>query len=192
MAATEYSRQQLVAFFKILDSLLDRPATITVIGGTAIILGYKINRGTTDIDPWGTVVTDIQKNWNEAVKQSGVDVKLDLAASVAQGPYEFEDRLAPIKDLKLKNLKIFYPEAHDLVLMKITRNVDIDANDIDALHKKKKLKEKTLLNRYLAEVISIYIGDPKDLDLKYLATVERLFGEATAEVHKSQITKRRA
>ena len=190
METTRYSRQQLIEFFKILDSLLSKKANITVIGGTAMILGYKIDRGTTDIDPWGSIVADVQKNWDEAIRQSGVIVKIDTGAGVAQAPEGLEDRLIPIKDIPLKNLRIFYPETHDLVLMKITRNVDIDIADIDALHKAYKLKEKILLDRFLNELI--YIGNQKDLDLKYLATIERLFGDKIAEKHETEITKRRS
>ena len=136
MAASEFSRKKLIEFFKTLDSLLTAETQVTLIGGSAIILGHGIDRGTTDVDPWGKVLTALQDKWSEAVKISGIDIQLDTSAGVAQGPDGFEDRLKKLTGQKFKHLKILYPEAHDLALMKVIRNVDIDANDIDALHKK--------------------------------------------------------
>jgi hypothetical protein len=50
MAETKYSRQQIIKFFQALDDLLAEPVSLTIIGGTAMILGYKIDRGTIDED----------------------------------------------------------------------------------------------------------------------------------------------
>ncbi|MBX3021218.1 MAG: hypothetical protein KF799_06020 [Bdellovibrionales bacterium] len=189
MAAAEYLRRQLEKFLLALDSVLDEEASVIVIGGTAVILGYGIERGTTDIDWWMSASKELQEKWKVAVEKSGVSVKLDTAG-VAQGPEDFESRLKRLSSPKLEKLKIFYPEAHDLAIMKICRNMDVDAEDIDALHASVQLDSQILLKRFLEELT--YIGSQNDIDLKYLLTIERLFGEAIADSHQTTLKKRRA
>lgn len=189
MAETEFIKEQLIKFLTALDSLLEVKTKVTVIGGTAVILGYGIERGTVDIDWWMSTSKEIKDRWAEAVKNSGVEVKLDIVG-VGQAPESFEERLIPLANPKFKHLEVFYPEAHDLVIMKLCRNVDIDAADIQALHNKVSLNPKILLDRFLNDFT--YVGRQAEIDVNYVVTIEDLFGQEVADSHKQKIDSRRS
>ncbi|MCB0368250.1 MAG: hypothetical protein KDD50_04330 [Bdellovibrionales bacterium] len=148
---------------------------MTIIGGSAMVLGYESERMTSDCDPWGKAQEELLANWSEAQKVSGINLRIDEQTGVAQFPENFEDRLVEA-DLSLKKLTIKYPEKHDLALSKVVRLLGNDLDDIIWLHKNHKLDFKTFKARYYEEVRPIYIGDVSNLDFNFLDAVEELFG----------------
>ena len=86
-------REQITKFFIVLDGIIDQEIELTVIGGTAMVLGFSSQRMTTDCDPWGKTEEELLNNWKQAIKESGIKLSIDTQAAVAQMPYCFEDRL---------------------------------------------------------------------------------------------------
>ncbi|USN47490.1 MAG: hypothetical protein H6626_15150 [Pseudobdellovibrionaceae bacterium] len=169
-------RDQMIKFFNALDDLLEQEYSLTLIGGSAMVIGYASERMTSDCDPWGRAEKEIQSKWALAQKASGVKISLDSQTGVAQLPENFEDRLEEA-DLKLKKLTIKYPEKHDLALSKVTRLLGNDLDDIEWLHKNHELDITILKEIYHNELRPIYIGNPKNLDLNFLDVIESLYGE---------------
>lgn len=173
-------RKEMIKFFKELDKLLEERVELTVIGGTAMVLGYASERMTHDCDPWGKIEKMILEKWGDAEKMSGVKISIDTAAGVAQMPDGFEDRLEEV-DLKLKNLVIRYPDKYDLALSKISRLLGNDLDDILWLHKQHKLDLDILVERYKEEFRIVYVGNTRNLDLNFLDAIEELYGVSVRE-----------
>ncbi|MCB9026772.1 MAG: hypothetical protein H6625_10675 [Bdellovibrionaceae bacterium] len=94
-------RDKILKVFEELDLLLDEKLEMTVIGGSAMILGYSSERMTHDVDSIGKISKNIIEIWTMAQKKSGVNLMLDTSTGVAQFPSGYEDRLIKV-DLKLK------------------------------------------------------------------------------------------
>ena len=167
--------EQMKKFFRQLDGLLGQSFDLTIIGGTAMVLGYGSERMTSDCDPWGRASQEIREKWGEARKLSGINLSLDTQAGVAQLPEGFEERLESL-DQSYNNLKIFYPEKHDLALSKLTRLMGSDLDDILWLHTRHQLDSEVLVSRYMTELRPIYIGQVSVLDLNFLDVIEEVFG----------------
>lgn len=63
-----FAPDQLTRFFVALDGHLDGPAEITIIGGSALALGYDVERATNDID---TFESDLERAVREPRHRSG-------------------------------------------------------------------------------------------------------------------------
>lgn len=163
-------------FFRILDSLLDSQENLFLIGGAAVVLGYKSDRLTKDSDAWMSVSDKIREKWAEAVKKSGINLYLEVA-SVAQAAYGMEER-ASVK-LKLKNLNIVTPSALDLIIMKVPRLSDNDRLDIGVLIKETTAKD--LLQTFKTEFLPYCIGNKKFIAINYLEAIETHFGQKVAD-----------
>jgi hypothetical protein len=53
--------------------------------------------------------------------------------TVADVPHDYESRLIDVFEGRFKHLRIKAFERHDLVLAKLTRNIDRDRQDVEAL-----------------------------------------------------------
>jgi len=172
-----FDAADLRRFFTAVDAGLSTPATITVIGGSAIAL-YGVSSGTIDIDTWGTQLPPLEN----AIAQARVITKLNIPvvpAPVADVPWHFEDRLQaePPTWTRLTVLKL---EPHDLALSKAARGFENDFASIAALHRIIPLELDTLETRYIDEM-GHAIGDERQRDIKFVLMIERLFGEVEAE-----------
>jgi hypothetical protein len=107
-------------FLAELDTLLDEPIQLHCIGGFAVVAGYGLPRATNDLD-YRTVipyscVNDVQRlagpgsalaqKHKVYVQHPGVDAI----------PESYDERLTELSVARFKNIRLFIPDAYDLVL----------------------------------------------------------------------------
>ncbi len=109
-----YVRAEIERFLRAVDRALKRPATIIIIGGGAAALKYRIDDPTTDIDTFNALGADLRRAIDAARKATGFALPFEQSG-VADGPYEFEDRLLRAMP-RLARLTVLVPERHDLAL----------------------------------------------------------------------------
>ncbi len=170
------------------DKNLSKPVELVLIGGTALVVKYQSPRATLDVDTYTKVTKELQEAWKKAEKAVGVRVPLSHS-TVAEGPFEMEERFTLYRDLNLKNLRILVPEPADIVLMKVPRFVGKDRNDIKHLIKEYKIPHKVLLKRFIDEMGHI-IGDRKTLVSYYVLAIEENYGKDIANAHEKSINSR--
>ncbi len=174
----KYRSDDLLRFLEAVDRRLHEPFRFVVIGGSAALLGYGIDRVTRDIDTVDGTFKRFSHVFEAARQETGLQIPIDHAA-VFDAPHDYEDRLLALSIPELKNIQILVPEKHDLVLMKTMRAEEIDletAKQIQAAHG---IDRETLILRWIEEMDHV-IGDRRRLDLNLLALIERLFGEPAA------------
>jgi len=169
----KYTRPELVRFVRAMDLLIDEPTDLLVIGGAAATLKYGAQGTTKDIDTWHNVPAAVLKAAEEARAATGLPVPIERAA-VAEGPYHYEDRIRPVS-MKLKKLRIFVPERHDLALMKVVRGDRHDEDVIGEIHARHPLKMETLVEPFETEMGHV-TKDGKILRVQFRVLIQRLFG----------------
>jgi len=177
-----YVRAEIERFLRAVDLALDRPATVIVIGGGAAALKYGIDDPTTDIDTFNPIGADLRRAIDAARKATGLAMPFEQSG-VADGPYDFEDRLLRAMP-RLGRLTVLVPERHDLALMKAVRGDQADFAKLQALHERKPFDLSVLLRRYEEEMSHVVI-DSRRLRGNFLALVESLFPEAATLVEKA-------
>jgi hypothetical protein len=170
-----YSLDELKVLLAAVDANLIESVKMLVIGGAAVALGYGIDLVTRDIDTWGEIPPALKTAFEKAREVSGLDIPVNHAA-VADAPYDFETRLESLDLGNLRKLHVLVPEKHDLALMKVLRGYEHDLQMVQRISEKHGLDFEILTDRYLREMGQA-IGDPRTLNLKILAAVERLFDE---------------
>jgi uncharacterized nucleotidyltransferase DUF6036 len=126
-----YGHEQLLAFLRIVDKHLESSATIVIVGGSAAAF-HSATSTTNDIDTYEAVEPDLEQAVAKAVAETGFQIAVNHA-SVAQVPYNHEDRLEP-QLTELERLKVFVLERHDLVLSKVIRGTEHDYQQIQEVH----------------------------------------------------------
>jgi hypothetical protein len=174
-----YVRAEIERFLRAVDKALKRRATIVVIGGGAAAIKYRIDDPTTDIDTFNAVGADLRRAIEAAREATGLPMPFEQSG-VADGPYDFEDRLLRALP-RLMRLTVLVPERHDLALMKTVRGDQADFAKLQAIHERTPFDLSVLLQRYEAEMSHVVI-DPRRLRGNFLALVESLFPEAAALV----------
>lgn len=177
-----YVRAEIERFLRAVDFALKRPATVVVIGGGAAALTYRIDDPTTDIDTFNALGADLQRAIRAAREATGLAMPFERSG-VADGPYDFEDRLLRAMP-GLARLTVLVPERHDLALMKTVRGDQADFAKLQAIHDRKPFDLPVLLRRYEEEMGHVVI-DPRRLRGNFLALVESLFPEAVLLVAKA-------
>jgi predicted nucleotidyltransferase len=178
MRLRKYTRREFNTLLKAIDANLEQKVEIIVIGGAAALLRYKSSHLTSDIDSFNNV-NKLQAAYKKAKKETGLDIPLSQAG-VADGPYNFEDRLKAYKGISMKKLIVKIPEIHDLILMKTVRGYEHDLEVIEEMCKKNRVSQKVLVERYKAEMGHV-IGNKSTLDLNFAAMLSRCFGDAAAQ-----------
>lgn len=159
-------------FLAELDALLDEPFQLHCIGGFALVVGYGLPRATNDLDyrsliPYNRINdlqamagpgSDLAKKYKLCVQHTGVE-------SI---PENYEERLFELFPGHFRNLRLLVPDACDLVLSKLTRNLERDRQDVEFLARTQRLSPALLRERYEKELRPILIGPESRHD----ATVE--------------------
>ena len=149
-------------FLEELDALLDEPFQLHCIGGFAVVVGYGLPRATNDLDyrsliPYNRMNdlqsmagpdSDLAKKYKVYVQYTGVE-------SI---PENYEERLIELFFGRWSNLRLLVPDAYDLVLSKLTRNLERDRQDVAFLARKQHLVPAILRERYEKELRPILIG----------------------------------
>lgn len=183
----EFSQKEIKYFLIKIDSYLRSSAEIVIIGGTAAILAYKITDATQDIDTWNSV-DPLKEAYEKAKNATGFDIPLSRT-TVADPPYNFEDRLQLYEPSAFRNLVVKVPEVMDLILMKAMRGYAHDLQAIEEMIIGSKIKLEDLVERYTSEMDSS-ITPEKKRRLNFLALVERCFPNSDIKAIETQIIKK--
>jgi|SRR5579859_7754397 len=189
-AEPSFSSAELRTFLAAVDRHLRRRATIKIMGGSALLLAYELDRTTRDIDVFETALDRLKAAIQKAVEETGLDIPVSPAGrAVGDWPWNSDDRLVRVLP-KLTRLQVLTLEAHDLALSKAVRAWEKDLAMIGDLHRRRPLDLETLYRRY-ADEMSQAIGHPRTLDLNFCALIERLFGPAAVDEIALRLQRRR-
>ena len=182
----KFAPTELNNFFQALDAELTAPATVNLIGGSALSF-YAPEHSTNDIDYVGNAASFEQACARLESKKSIAMLPLQRVA-VHQPPEGFEDRWekAPFVP-PLQRLTVLIPERHDLALMKISRGFTHDLEGVYELHSVRALELKTLVERYLLTWVT---GSRADFRISFLLAIEKMFGKTVADTVEAQIGQR--
>lgn len=92
-------------------------------------------------------------------------------------PEEYETRLTEMFPQQFKKLRLFAPDAYDLILSKIERNSGKDRDDANYLFKSLRLNSAVLTERYQTE-LRVNLGRPDREDLTLKLWIEIFEAEA--------------
>src|SRR5205085_6516112 len=81
--------------------------------------------------------------------------------TVASIPYSYEDRLTEIFQGDFEKLRLFVLDPYDLALSKLTRNLEVDVEDVKHLVRSQHLDLHLLEVRYREELRPDIIGPPE-------------------------------
>jgi len=150
-------------FLSEVDSLLNAPVEIHCLGGFIVTVRHGRPRTTGDLDYIEIVPLAAARELEEiAGGQSKLAKKYRLcihSAAVASLPDGYKERLTELLPGRFANLRLLALEPHDLALSKLTRNLQVDREDIEYLAKTVPLDPDVLTERYTRELRPIVIGD---------------------------------
>jgi hypothetical protein len=148
-------------FLAELDTLLDEPIELHCIGGFAVVVGYGLPRGTNDLD-YRTLVPYDRINDLQRIAGAGSALAIKHKVHVQYTgvdsmPDGYAERLTKLFPGRFKNLGLFIPDPYDLVLSKLSRNIERDRQDVAFLADAQHLDPAVLRERY-KELIPNLIG----------------------------------
>jgi len=162
-----------------LDALLDEPIQLHCIGGFAVVAGYGLARATNDLDyitliPYNRINDLQQLAGPESALAQKHKVYLQHPGVDAM-PENYDERLTELGPGRFKKIRLFIPDAYDLVLSKLSRNIERDRQDVEFLVRTERLQAGILRERYAEELRSGLIGDPKQHDQTLEFWIEAYF-----------------
>jgi len=119
-----FAPDQIELFLRVLDEALERSAEITIIGGSALALGYGVASVTNDIDTFESDLGDVAVAAEEARRSTGLEIPI-ANSTVAQLPEGAELRRRRILE-ELTTLNVFVLDPHDLAASKLLRGNEHD------------------------------------------------------------------
>ena len=152
-------------FLEELDSLLDAPVQLHCIGGFAVVAAYGLPRSTNDLD-YVTLIPYDRVPELEALAGEGSHLARKYKvhvhhAGVATVPESYDERMKELFPGRFKNIRLFVLDPYDLVLSKLSRNVERDREDVAFLAKTLNLQADVLRERYEQEMKFALIGPPE-------------------------------
>jgi len=154
------------------------PMTLTCIGGFAVSQHYGLVRPTGDIDVVDVTPAAVRR-WLADFAAEGSPrhrkhkVYLQLVG-VASLPYGYEDRVGEIFAGSYERLRLFVLDPCDLVLSKLSRNSDVDREDVKHLALSAGLDLVQLERRYRDELRPYLVGPITRHDATMLLWLEML------------------
>jgi hypothetical protein len=183
-----FGRSEIIRFLHTLDDFLEEALTVCVIGGSAAVLGYHANIKTADMDVFeitNAQVADLKQAARRAFDVTGIDLTIDRA-SIADLPYNYEERLRRARDVRFRKLTIKVPDKYDLVLSKTIRCHPHDIEAIVSIHEHHPLSEKTLTSRFEKEIWSVAVTNSRNFAFNMVLVMSALFGKTRAEPYKTR------
>ncbi len=110
---------------------------------------------------------------------------------VYDAPYSYESRVKRVDIPDLKKLQVFVPEKHDWALIKITRLLEKDVDDIVEVADTVGFNKAVFLKRFISEMTHV-IGRREDLVYNFLSMMAQLFGEDEAQRMQQAIKRSKA
>lgn len=173
-----FTKNEFVRFFRAVDRGLPEPFRLDIIGEAVAILMFHAKSGTSDVDAT-TNVAPLEELFVAARAETGLDVDVGTT-SVYDTPYNYESRVKRVHIPGLKKLQIFAPEKHDWALIKMTRLLEKDLEDIEEVYREVGFNKNIFMKRFLLEMTHV-TGRREDLIYNFLTMMEELFGTSTAE-----------
>jgi serine/threonine protein kinase len=165
--APTFGRDEILAFLAEIDSKLERPTGIEIIGGAAALLAYGARSPTKDIN----TLANVDERILSAAFLSNPKIPINPVAAVVPTGYEdSRERLA----LPFRNLLIWIPSRYHLLLMKAVRASRRDVDAIVEMHRAKPFDLELIVERSNDQVLRSY-GNLETLEHTYLI-IEKLFG----------------
>jgi Nucleotidyltransferase of unknown function (DUF6036) len=151
-----------------LDTLLDELIKLHRIGGFAVVAGYGLSRATNDLDyrtliPYNRI-NDLQRIAGPGSALAQKHKVYMQHPGVDAIPESYDERLTELSPGRFENIRLFIPDAYDLVLSKLSRNIERDRQDVEYLARTEHLDPAILRERYGKELRSILIGDLRQHD----------------------------
>jgi hypothetical protein len=165
-----------------LDTLLGETIELHCIGGFAVVAGYGFPRGTNDLDYRTLIphnlINDLQRLAGPGSALARKHKVYVQRVGVGSIPENYEDRLAELHRGRFKRIRLFIPDAYDLVLSKLSRNIERDRQDVEYLANIAQLDAKVLRTRYTEELRPLVMGDVRQHDQTLEFWIEAYFARA--------------
>ena len=187
MPKYRYTGAELTRLLQAADSKLLKETHLLVIGGSAIVLAHDPTGATKDLDTLSDI-EDLENAFAEASKETGIDAKLERV-TIAESPYDFEERCEAILIPGLTRLRIFIPEKHDLALMKTMRGDENDIDGITRIHRSSGLDLRVMIDRFCNEMGHVN-GNPRTVRFNFLNVIEQVFGEEALKEAEAAVTRK--
>ncbi len=188
MRLSRYAVDDLSRFLEALDEALDGPAKLTVIGGSALVLGFGGTAATSDIDTYDSRPDRIEEAAEAARAKTGLAIPLE-DSTIAQLPHGFDRRLMRVLP-NLKKLEIYVLERYDLAASKLVRGNEHDRQQLAQLHQLAPLELPTLLARF-RELMHDFVGSPDEPWWALRHFIEETWGELAAADIDDEIRRMR-
>ena len=164
------------SFLTDLDRRLAAPAELHCLGGFVVADRYDVTRTTADLDVLHTV--NETSRIVAALAGRGTPmhtrhkVYVDVVA-VAIVPENYEARLVDLHSGAFRHIRLRALDVHDLVLAKLTRNIDRDRDDVRRLARHPGLDPRVLERRYYDE-LRFQVARPEREDTTLALWIEML------------------
>jgi len=190
MSETDLIPEPWGAFLRELDEIATEPVDFHCIGGFVVTKKYGAQRDTCDVEVLSiTPNTQRQDLLNKGAEGSELcrkyHVYLDLVTVIDAYPEDYETRLTEVFPGQLKHIRLLAPEAYDLALMKLGRNIERDRADVTFLARQGFITPEGLKHRYEKEM-RLYIALPERTDAGLDLWVE-MIREEFESLSKSRI-----
>jgi hypothetical protein len=173
----EFVNNEFRKFLLSVDRHLLEQFRVDLIGEAVAVLAFRVKSGTVDLDAVSNI-SPIEGALEAARKETNLEIAAETVG-VYDAPYEYESRVKRLRIKGLKKLQIFVPEKHDWALIKITRLLEKDIEDIREVYGKVNFNRKVFLKRFLSEMTHV-TGRREDLIFNFLSMMEELFGSKVA------------
>jgi len=165
--AVTFGRDEILAFLAEVDSELDGPAGMEIIGGAAALLAYGAQSPTKDIN----TLASVDERILHAAVLANSKIPINAVAAIVPTGYEdVRERLA----LPFRHLVVWVPSRYHLLLMKAVRGSRRDVDVILEMHRVKPFDLELIVERSNDQVLRSY-GNLETLEHVYLI-IEKLFG----------------
>ena len=162
------------------EMLLGEPIELHCIGGFAVVAAYDLQRSTNDLDYVTLIPAHCGQDLEQlAGQESALARKYKVhvhRASIASLPTNYEDRLSEVFAGRFRNIRLFVLDPYDLVLSKLSRNIERDREDVKHLVRTQKLDPTILRERYNELRVNL-IGPPETHEATLEFWIEAFFSE---------------
>lgn len=157
-------RDQLATLLARLDSHLDHPVDLLLVGGAAVLVLCEDATATRDLDAFPTEdLAAIERALAEVVEQDGlgpVDLNRRSTGFESFLPEDWEKRVRWSERLSTQHIRLGTPCPEDLAVMKLFRYASKDAIDIARLASLPDFDFEAFRRRFL-RVLPVAIGDQR-------------------------------
>jgi hypothetical protein len=169
---TTFGREQILTFLTEIDDMLHEPVVVEIVGGAAALLAHGARSETKDINS----LAPFDERLVRLAPRTSLKIPLEQAP-VPYAPVTYEERRYK-PDLRLRNLVLWVPERHDILMMKALRAAKHDLQVIQEMHETTPFDLETIVERYNFSMrLAIQaLGGHQIFDQRIRLVLEKLFG----------------